>query len=82
MLRGVHKASHGRYERRTGLVMLLAGAVSGVAFAAFITGRFEPPEAVHPAMVFVVTAGSTLLLVPAGVILWVIGAVMDRKRRP
>src|SRR5688572_12986715 len=79
MLGGMHKAPQGRHARRAGLVLLLVGAAFGVGFAAFITGRV-PRASFDPLLVFAVTGGGTLLLVPAGLALWIVGAAMDRKR--
>jgi hypothetical protein len=59
----------------------LIGATFGIAFAAFITDRFEDLQ-LDPLRLFVLTAAGTLFLVPAGLGLWVVGATIERGRMP
>ena len=65
--------------RYLGLALLGAGAALGIAFAAFITGQLDR-LGLDPLRTFVVTAAGTILLVPTGLVIWIVASVIDRKR--
>jgi len=68
--------------RITGLVLAILGTICGAVFVATVNGWFIDLGAPGQILLIVTTGPLAILLLPGGLLIWIIGGVRDAKRRP